>query len=211
MRNGKAEDLGALHTGLTTKWELLDEKLGPIADKIIDLKQQINDIPSEDREAQVEKINDKIVKLEKERDTLESVRGRAPGQRAVHGIEISFGKRARITKDIAALEAEREQVAGATSEEKLSTIAQKKLDKRKADLATATQERASVIATVPPSRMADSAWVDKNGKQWKITQATTKEIEANTNLRYYRNALASEISENLGLERAHAATQFIEN
>jgi hypothetical protein len=44
-----------------------------------------------------------------------------------------------------------------------------------------------------------------------LVQATTKEIESATKLKYYHNALASEIAENLDLERASAAQAYLEH
>ena len=44
-----------------------------------------------------------------------------------------------------------------------------------------------------------------------LVQATTKEIERATALKYYHNSLASEIAENLELERAAAATKYLEH
>jgi hypothetical protein len=214
---GQPQDLGGLRNGLTTKWELLDDRLSPIADKIIDLNQQIKDIPQEDRASQIEKLDAQVAKLEHDRDLLETVKGRAEGGMSpsatsvpVRGIEITFGKRAALTKKIDALNAEREKLEGATGVDGMSTVGTKKLEKRVSDLEKLKDERGQILATVPPSRMADSAWIGKDGKQWRITQATTKEIEANTNLKYHHNALASDISENLELERAHSAIEYLE-
>lgn len=50
-----------------------------------------------------------------------------------------------------------------------------------------------------------------DGYDWRITQATTKEIEANTNLEYYHNALASALVSNLQVGKALRGAQFIES
>lgn len=50
-----------------------------------------------------------------------------------------------------------------------------------------------------------------DGYDWKITQATTKEIEANTNIEYYHNALASALVSNLQVGKALRGAQFIES
>lgn len=53
------------------------------------------------------------------------------------------------------------------------------------------------------------AWTDKDGNNWTLTQATTKEIEASTDLRYYHNALASSLISNLQVRKALRGAEFI--
>ena len=53
-------------------------------------------------------------------------------------------------------------------------------------------------------------FVDKSGKRWNVKQATTKEIEANTNIRYYKNALASAVLDFLQMRRAERAYDYLE-
>ena len=50
-----------------------------------------------------------------------------------------------------------------------------------------------------------------DGYDWKITQATTREIEDNTEIRYYHNALASALVSNLQVSKALRAAQFIDS
>ncbi|MCL4405235.1 hypothetical protein M1295_01505 [Patescibacteria group bacterium] len=54
-------------------------------------------------------------------------------------------------------------------------------------------------------------FVDSNGKAWKITDATTKEIEANTNVRYYKTPLVSELQKFNKLNQIQRATDFLES
>jgi len=49
-----------------------------------------------------------------------------------------------------------------------------------------------------------------DGYDWKVTQATTKEIEANTELEYYHSALASSVASNIQLSSAVRALRFLE-
>jgi hypothetical protein len=49
-----------------------------------------------------------------------------------------------------------------------------------------------------------------DGYDWKIVQATTKEIEANTGIQYYHNALASALVANLQVSKALRGAQFVE-
>jgi hypothetical protein len=53
-------------------------------------------------------------------------------------------------------------------------------------------------------------FIDNNGKKWKIAQATTKEIEANTEIRYYQNAAASVVVNYLAMDKARRAYDFLE-
>jgi GGDEF domain-containing protein len=53
-------------------------------------------------------------------------------------------------------------------------------------------------------------FTDSSGKQWNLTQATTKEIELHTDLRYYKNALASTVTNYLQLRRAERAYDALE-
>ena len=50
-----------------------------------------------------------------------------------------------------------------------------------------------------------------DGYDWKVTQATTKEIEAATPVRYYHSAFASLIASNIQLSRAVRAMRFLED
>ena len=52
---------------------------------------------------------------------------------------------------------------------------------------------------------------DKNGKQWKIGDATDKEIEANTSVRYHHNAFVSAIDSYMNLRRVERNVQYLEN
>lgn len=52
-------------------------------------------------------------------------------------------------------------------------------------------------------------FIDKTGREWKITQATTKEIEANTILRYHQNAMLSAVTDWLELRRHERALDFL--
>src|SRR5208282_6260389 len=54
-------------------------------------------------------------------------------------------------------------------------------------------------------------FVDKDGAEWKLTQATTKEIEDQTGTTYYHSALASTIASNIQLGSAVRAMRFLEN
>lgn len=68
-----------------------------------------------------------------------------------------------------------------------------------------------------PEGQPNSAFYDKgkivegpDGYDWKVVQATTREIEDNTDMEYYHSALASLLVSNIQLESALDAMHFIE-
>lgn len=54
-------------------------------------------------------------------------------------------------------------------------------------------------------------FTDKTGKTYTLAQSTTKEIEASTHLEYYKNALASAVTDYLQLLRAKRANDALES
>lgn len=58
--------------------------------------------------------------------------------------------------------------------------------------------------------MTDKVFVDKNGKIWNVGNATTAEIEANTNLTYHKNPVLNVLANYLRLRQVERATEFLE-
>lgn len=56
-----------------------------------------------------------------------------------------------------------------------------------------------------------SKFTDKDGNDWTLKQATTKEIERHTETQYYHSALASTLASNIQLESAVRAMHFLED
>jgi len=54
-------------------------------------------------------------------------------------------------------------------------------------------------------------FVDSKGKAWKIADATTQEIEANTNVRYYKTPLVNELQRFNKLNQIRRAVDFLES
>jgi N12 class adenine-specific DNA methylase/broad specificity phosphatase PhoE len=76
--------------------------------------------------------------------------------------------------------------------------------------------RSSVENETFPDGEPNSVFYDKgkivegpDGYDWKVTQATTKEIEASTDLEYYHSAFASLLASNLQLGKAVRALRFL--
>jgi hypothetical protein len=87
------------------------------------------------------------------------------------------------------------------------------IENRQAELREGLQDayRANDGHLLSEDELRGRVFVDKNGKQWKMGQATTKEIEANTGVRYYKNALASTVLNYLNLRKAERAFDFLES
>jgi hypothetical protein len=69
-----------------------------------------------------------------------------------------------------------------------------------------------VQAEYDPGTLAGRIFVGKDGTRYRLGQATTREIEAQTGTRYYKNALASAMidhSETMQIARAHAFLEHL--
>jgi len=110
------------------------------------------------------------------------------------------------------LEAERRTLTATKSREAASQRRIANIDDRAAELREAITDahRTDEGQLLSENDLRDRVFVDKNGKQWKITQATTKEIEANTGQKYYKNALASSVMSFLNIRKAERAFDFLE-
>lgn len=58
--------------------------------------------------------------------------------------------------------------------------------------------------------LEQKVFVDNNGKLWKVGEATTDEIEANTNLTYHKNPVLNVMGAYLKLRQIERATDFLE-
>lgn len=118
-----------------------------------------------------------------------------------------------MQRELEKLEAERRTLTATKSREAASLRRIANIDDREAELRDAIQgaHRSDEGQLLSENDLRDRVFVDKNGKQWKITQATTREIEANTNQRYYKNALASSVMNFLNIRKAERAFDFLES
>lgn len=139
--DGIPRDLGALRSGLTTREDILDERLEPL-----------------EREEK---------KLKAEQRTLNETKSR----------QAAAGRR-------------------------LQNIANR-LQQIEADKAAIEHEHVA-------DNLPDKGWRDKDGRVWTFKNATTKEIEAHTPIKYYKNAAASTVTNWLELRKAERAFDYIE-
>jgi len=118
-----------------------------------------------------------------------------------------------MQRELDRLEVERRTLTATKSREAAASRRIENIDNRAAELRDGLQDayRTDEGRLLSESDLRDRVFVDKSGKQWKIGQATTKEIEANTGVRYYKNALASTVLNYLNLRRAERSFDFLES
>lgn len=80
-----------------------------------------------------------------------------------------------------------------------------------AELVAADQDKQAIEDKYEGKNANDRLFVDKDEKQWKIGDATTAEIEKNTNLTYHKNPYLNVMASYLKLRQINRATDFIEN
>jgi len=73
------------------------------------------------------------------------------------------------------------------------------------------EERLDVMYKYNPEELNRKVFTDSNGKRWTIGDATTKEIEANTNLLYHKDALLNTLVRHVELKRAERAADFLDS
>lgn len=89
--------------------------------------------------------------------------------------------------------------------------ASKRLILQKRDrLAELYEEAENIAAKYPDDTLEDRTWLDKNGKEWRVTEATTSEIESNMRARFYHNAYALLLSQNLKLKQMLRNAEWME-
>ena len=118
-----------------------------------------------------------------------------------------------MQQELEKLETERRTLTATKSREASSQRRIANIDERAAELRDAIQgaHRTDEGQLLSENDLRDRVFVDKNGNRWKIGQATTREIEANTGQRYYKNALGSSVMNFLNLRTAERAHNFLKN
>jgi hypothetical protein len=202
-------DMGPLSSGLTTKLEQLDARLETVVRDILKNQEEIGEVQRRDKEEYLSGLQQKIDQMKRDRDLVGEVKGRTPGQQSTYGVEVSFNKRASLSRQIEKAEKELEAYKGGRAEVQLSNRAKERIRRINETLGVLRNQRGRLLEQVPTERMADHVWEDKNGKTWKITQATTKEIEGATDLRYYHSAIGSAVINWLAVEKQFRALQFL--
>lgn len=117
-----------------------------------------------------------------------------------------------LRKELAKLETERRTLTATKGREAASQRRIENIDNRQAEIREALQDAHLTDSgrLLSENDLRGRVFVDKGGKQWRIGQTTTKEIEANTGVRYYKNAAASSVLNFLNLRKAERAYDFLE-
>ena len=125
--------------------------------------------------------------------------------------EEMLGKETKpIDREIAKIERELETINAAQGREWKFRDHIKELA-RKTKIEKLENQKAEILERYNPADLNQRLFKDKDGQTWTIKNATTKEIEANTDLRYHKNSLLNEATTYNNLRRVERATQYLEN
>jgi hypothetical protein len=72
-------------------------------------------------------------------------------------------------------------------------------------------KKEEILDKYNPAQLSDKKFVDRNGNQWKIKQATTDEIEKHTDLKYYKHVLLNELINYNNLRKVERNIEYLEN
>lgn len=112
-----------------------------------------------------------------------------------------------INKEVNQLSDNLELLTGSRARAAASKTKIRNISRRLAEL---EMERDAVLAKYPIDTLEQRTWVDKNGKQWKLGEATTSEIESNMNVRFHKNAYPTLLAMNLKLNQMLRSEHFLE-
>lgn len=87
----------------------------------------------------------------------------------------------------------------------------KRIGNIKAKMAALSNDMADIEDRFAYSNLNGKVFTANDGKQYKITDATTQEIEQHTNLEYYHSAMASRLMQYMKLRQIDRANQFLES
>jgi hypothetical protein len=113
-----------------------------------------------------------------------------------------------INDKISKLEQEHKTLTATKGRESAS---KKRLFNIEADLVNLYGRENDIREKYNPYELNNKKFVDNNGKQWTIKQATTNEIENNTNLKYHKNILLNEVLHYNEMAKIKRVTDFINN
>ena len=113
-----------------------------------------------------------------------------------------------IHKELSELFNERSILTRTPAREATATRRIKNIEKRMVEL---WNEAQNIESNYQPAALDDKVWVDKNGKQWKLAEATTGEVENNMDVRYYHEPFAILMSQNLKLKQMLRSSMWLED
>lgn len=89
-------------------------------------------------------------------------------------------------------------------------LTKQRIANAKSNMLKLVNQLADVEAKYDPTKIKERVFVGKGGARYKLGEATTKEIEAATDVRYYKNPFVNAILTNNDLTQAYRATQTLE-
>jgi hypothetical protein len=97
---------------------------------------------------------------------------------------------------------ERSEARAAVSKRRIANI-----NKRLGEL---WHEKQGIEENYPLDDLENRVWADSNGKQWRLTDATTTEIEHNMDVRYYKEPFSVLTAQNLKLKQMLRSAEWLE-
>lgn len=91
-----------------------------------------------------------------------------------------------------------------------AAISQRRIRNINKELADLWNQKNAIEGQYPQASLDDKVWQDKNGKQWKLGEATTGEIERNMDVRYYHEPFSILIGQNLKLRQMLRSATWLE-
>lgn len=195
------EDLGRF--SMKSHKQLLDSETKPIEKKLKSIQDTVDGLNMLRIKEPLGK--GRVEKLEKEVADLADTFDRQFAEGAFTGKELR-----PLLKKFRAREAELRVLKTVSPSARLTNQASR-IAALTDDMRELSNELARIEGSYDPETLDQRVFVDKNDKEWRIVQATTREIEAQTNTEYYHNALASRIVQYLELNRIARALDFIES
>lgn len=156
---------------------------------------------------QIKPFQEKIKSLQTEVDTLQSVKAGSTGiegklaeiKRKALDLDVRFldtpdvRDDKTLSKDTKALKTAIRDIKLLSKVKPAETIIlrDQRINTLRTKMAEASNAMAAIEDTFNPDALNQRVFVDKEGNRYQVGQATTKEIEANTKVRYHTNVLAN--------------------
>lgn len=196
--NKIAKDLGRLK--IKKYQDLIENELKPFEERLKEFQKELATLKSIKTrspisESRLKDLHEKLAKIHIER-ALESI---LEGEKNVFTRQEKNSILTTI-KEIKTLESVKKVEDIVLTRERITTLTKK---------IVSLVNKISDIEGKYPENLDAKVFVDRNGKNWKIVDATTKEIEKNTKLTYHKNILLNELISYTRLKQASRATEFL--
>lgn len=191
FRNGENEDLGNFST--KTNQDLMDRELKPAQNRLQNIAREVKALQNVKTrggvsEARMKALSDRAAQLQFVKDEGNNLT--VAERRSLHDATIKFKEAAKVKPTVT-------NVNG-----RLDT-----LGRHSTDLLNKVNE---VTSKYDPENLKDKVFTDKNGKRYTIDDATTKEIETNTNVKYLHNPVITSTLAHTNIRNAINANEFNE-